>query len=239
MAADASSQSTNDAGSANHDAPSRPGTNARSAASGHGTRPIHAATAHVPSASAMPMRGRDRSARKLDQPESGEHPARPLPARRSASSARIASFLADVVGAWRASAISTDVCASASGSGPRRNRPLPLTGSTGKSAVSANAGVAGWPSRAAPKQQQRVGPRRLVMGARGRRGLARERGFDFVERALQRRRSRAFRTVENVTVDERLQLRFRRFDGVARGRADRPVLRAVAGEDPRVALASR
>ena len=64
MTAHASNHSTNGAGSVNHHAPSRPGTNARSAASGHGTRPIHAAIAQRASASATPTAGgMDRRAR--------------------------------------------------------------------------------------------------------------------------------------------------------------------------------
>jgi hypothetical protein len=74
------SHSTNGAGGENHHAPSRPGMNARSDASGQGTRPAHAATAHAASESAMPKAGGIDSPRELDHSETQHHPAGPLPA---------------------------------------------------------------------------------------------------------------------------------------------------------------
>ncbi len=152
MAADARSHGTKGAGIVNHDAPSRAGTNVRSAASGHGTRPIHAATAHVQSASATPIAGGiDRRESWISPNPASIQPAHCQPAERSR--ARIASFLDEVVGACRASAISTDDWASASAKRIVPHRPLPRTVSTGSSAMSANAGVAGCPSIAAPSSK--------------------------------------------------------------------------------------
>ena len=113
-AAVARSAVTKPAGIASQRASRRPTSNVRSCANGHGTRPAHAAPAHVASASETPTAAGSRVRLSFTRTRPASiHPAHCQPAL--VSSSRIASFFARNRSARRASAISSEPCASASG----------------------------------------------------------------------------------------------------------------------------
>src|SRR5207302_7436064 len=92
-----SSPTTKGAGAVNHHAPSRPSTNARSLASGHGTRPSHAAAPHTASAIATPVAGAIDRRLNCSKPNPASiQPAHCHPA--DCNKPRIASFFVAIAG---------------------------------------------------------------------------------------------------------------------------------------------
>ena len=161
-------------------------------------------------------RRRDRSARKLNQAESGQHPARPLPARRTQEAAHRVVLRR---GRGRLPGIGHQHGCLGKRVGqpdPRRigllsrrrfNRQQRDVGQRGRRGMSVDA----------PRPEAATHWRAPSRGraARASRALRASERFDLLERALQRHRPRPVRAVEHVPIDEGLQLRFGRFDGVA------------------------
>ena len=94
----ASNPTTYGAGAVNHPMPSRPSANARSVASGHGTRPSHAAALQTASADATPIAGASDRRLNCSMPNPASiQPAHCQPA--DCNKPRIASFFVAIAGA--------------------------------------------------------------------------------------------------------------------------------------------
>ena len=154
-AAAPSKPSTNGAGAAKNVLATRPGWKSRSAPKGHGTRPIHAASAQTKSASAMPASAtRPRRLSLSSSSPASIHAAHCQPAVRSRS--RIAWFFAACRRAARASPMTAADWASASPSANPAQGPLAAYAVPGRFAVAAIAGTAPSPSSAAPSSSSVV-----------------------------------------------------------------------------------
>ena len=114
-------------------------------------------------------RRRHGSAGEVHQAEAGQHPAGPLPARRVQQRRASPRSWRGLPGAWRASAISTDVCASASGRRTAPHRPLPGSGFDRQQRDVGQRRRRGMPVDRRGKQQQRIRARHVVVGRRARR----------------------------------------------------------------------